>query len=186
MNIPEQLSQLWTLKQSGALTDNEYTEAKSKIICIKKDKKVITKIADDITSNEDLFEEPCHAQIELRKHYNYEPNNITFLWSNDLDDYLIDHNGDKYHFGEVWKNLEHIRIIYKNDEKYKPGAGIHRGYKMWLDDKQILHIAHGHQNVNNISHMIMVDDYSHEGWECDFNPLPRRIRIEILEHFNMI
>ena len=50
----------------------------------------------------------------------------------------MDFREDKYHFGEVWKDLEHIRVVYRNNRPLNLPAGIQRGYKMWLDSDNVI------------------------------------------------
>jgi hypothetical protein len=189
MNIPEQLNQLWTLHQSGALTEHEFKSAKSQLIVIDDHKKENDiKLTKNIPKNNinTIFKNPPTAQIELKKTNKLSRFEIKELWSNDKDKYIMDFREDKYHFGEVWKDLEHIRVVYRNNRPLNLPAGIQRGYKMWLDSDNVIHIAHGHQNVNNISHHIMVDNYTKKDWECNCEKLSESIILDIYQHFDMI
>lgn len=107
------------------------------------------------------------------------------LWSEDKEEVLKDYKGDVYKFGEKWKNNIHISMIYKNGDILHEEGGYQRAYLMWLDDKDIIHFAHGHQNINKISHCYVTDDPVDKGWGCSWTKMDDIMKQLIYDHFNV-
>ena len=91
------------------------------------------------------------------------------IWSDDTNNReLTDKFGNSYGFSDSWKRSPYIKTITKNGELFKINGGIHRGYSIWLDSDDIIHISHGHQNPNTISHCIFNDNTLTEDWICNW------------------
>lgn len=95
------------------------------------------------------------------------PNNIKkILWSDEVGE-ITDKFNNTYSFGDYWKN-NYIKKIHKNGRLFKCDGGVHRGYSIWLDNEDIVHISHGHKNKDIISHYIFNDNSLTSGWMCNW------------------
>ena len=182
MELVEQLHKLWELKQSGALTNEEFSIAKLKILDINK--------SNTVSKSNIVEQSNAVSKLDTIKSDNISYNENYFssnlLWSDQNNISLIDYRGDKYHFGEPWKNSKYIRVIYKNGCVLREHAGIQRGYLLWLDSNNIIHIAHGHQNIDKISHSIIDNPPGDKPWGCSWgNKLDRHAKNIIYNHFNI-
>ena len=91
------------------------------------------------------------------------------IWSDDTNNReLTDKFGNSYGFSDSWKRSPYIKTVTKNGELFKINGGVHRGYSIWLDSDDIIHISHGHQNPNTISHCIFNDNTLTEDWICNW------------------
>ena len=163
MNIEDRIEKLWNLKKEGALTDQEFIEAK----------KLVLDIKSELTNDNDIIDVINYSELEI-------------LWSDERNKNLKDFKGDVYHFGEYWKNNNYVRIVYKNDEVFHSGAGYQRGYMMWLDQDKEINLSHGHMKPDKISHAIFSENPKDEGWMCDWNgQINKRLKQEIYNHFNI-
>ena len=87
------------------------------------------------------------------------------IWS-DENKTLTDKFNNTYGFINNWNGSPYIKTISKNNKLFRINGGIHRGYCIWLDSQDIIHITHGHKNVNSISHCIFDDNDATNGWLC--------------------
>ena len=90
------------------------------------------------------------------------------LWS-DEEGEITDKFNNTYSFGDYWKtDNNYIKKIHKNGRLFKCEGGVHRGYSIWLDNEDIVHISHGHKNKDIISHCIFNDNSLTSGWMCNW------------------
>ena len=90
------------------------------------------------------------------------------LWS-DEEGEITDKLNNTYSFGDYWrKDNNYIKKIHKNGRLFKCDSGVHRGYSIWLDNEDIVHISHGHKNKDIISHCIFNDNSLTSGWMCNW------------------
>ena len=90
------------------------------------------------------------------------------LWS-DEEGEITDKFNNTYSFGDYWKpDNNYIKKIHKNGRLFKCEGGVHRGYSIWLDNGDIVHISHGHKNKDIISHCIFNDNSLTSGWMCNW------------------
>ena len=107
------------------------------------------------------------------------------IWS-DEDGEITDKFNNTYSFGAPWRNNQYIKVINKNGSKFNVDGGVHRGYSIWLDDRDILHISHGHQNIKMINHCIFDDNTIKDNWLCNWGNKFKKDEIEIVHnHFGI-
>jgi hypothetical protein len=111
------------------------------------------------------------------------------IWSDEKKT-LTDKFNNTYGFLDNWNGNPYIKTISKNDSLFRINGGIHRGYCIWLDSQDIIHISHGHKNIQSISHCIFDDNTITDGWLCTWGgDLNIRFSKEdiryIHDHFNL-
>lgn len=109
------------------------------------------------------------------------------IWSDDINSReLTDKFGNSYGFSDSWKRSPYIKTITKNGELFKKNGGVHRGYSIWLDHDDVIHISHGHQNVTKISHCIFNDNTLTEDWLCNWGQMTKEDIKYIHNHFEIL
>lgn len=109
------------------------------------------------------------------------------IWSDDINSReLTDKFGNSYGFSDSWKRSPYIKTITKNGELFKINGGVHRGYSIWLDYDDVIHISHGHQNVTKISHCIFNDNKLTEDWLCNWDKMTKEDIKYIHNHFEIL
>jgi hypothetical protein len=107
------------------------------------------------------------------------------IWSDDTEKReLTDKFGDTYGFYDSWKQFPFIKTIKKNGELFRTKSGVHRGYSIWLDSKDIIHISHGHRDINKISECIF-DGVSKNDWLCNWGKINKQHTKYIHDHFKI-
>lgn len=112
------------------------------------------------------------------------------IWSDDTHNReLTDKFGNSYGFLESWKESPYIKTIKKNGELFRVNSGVHRGYSIWLDSEDVIHISHGHQDVTKISHCIFNDEIRNnykEDWLCNWGKMTKEDIQNIHNHFEIL
>lgn len=126
------------------------------------------------------------------KEVNYQSKSMDIqqiIWSDEKKT-LTDKFNNTYGFLDNWNGNPYIKTISKNDSLFRINGGIHRGYCIWLDSHDVIHITHGHKNINSISHCIFDDNTITDGWLCkwghDLNMRLTKDDIKYIhDHFNL-
>ena len=126
----------------------------------------------------------CNIFQIFKKYISNSPEGKSILWSDEQGE-IIDKYGDRYSFDKQWRNNNYVKTILKNGKKY-PDKGVQRGYKMWLDQDNIIRLAHGHLNMVDIEICILVkENQKDKGWQCNWGKCSAEERKSIYDHFDI-
>ena len=106
------------------------------------------------------------------------------IWSNEEGE-ITDRFNNTYSFGKPWRNNQYIKVIIKNGSKFTVNGGVHRGYSIWLDYQDIIHISHGRHNIHEIQECIFNDNTITDNWRCSWKPLTEEEVKTIHNHFGI-
>jgi hypothetical protein len=112
------------------------------------------------------------------------------IWSDDINSReLTDKFGNSYGFSDSWKRSPYIKTITKNGELFKKNGGVHRGYSIWLDYDNVIHISRGSVTANNAiiyCHCIFDDNTLTDDWLCNWIKMSKDEIQYIHNHFEIL